>query len=1162
MALRISFQSHNAACQSTDLQHFAIKVDKDNYPLPFIQFIPHEDNLPHICAIHISVRCENTTLLEALTKRFGGKEKVFTPPFKLLNGLETPKIGLSVPHPLVKETPATLQVTVSYKDSDLAGAPIEERVKTASKEIHLVFLPASAITAAFNMATPSAITAAFNTATPSTATPPTQEKTSPALDIQPTTQASPPPTQSAGRAFPGWIAIDFGTSNSTIAVYDPLEIRPMKGLPEEQLLRLQQKALAWLKESPQGQNAKEVPLADEWKKILQQIGSLQDQNKGAEAVIQVFEKGEEIGIHKMLREIERWLQSTSNELQRWAYQKLHKIYEEVFHTPPLRDLLLFHAELDQATRAKEISSEIRVTGTAPVHVEIGPMVRQMRMEEIGQGHPTTGRYYASIKRYLGREKEEIAISDGTQPSTKPAKELLQATWSALLQKFNLYRETNPTRHSKGLIKHAIATYPTVAPPHVRKEIVEQLKSLGVEHVTIKYDEAVAAAIFYFMCATAGGNTVGMEAFLARCRSVNNTQRRQNVLVFDIGGGTTDVALIQLNVHERFPQWEPNENQGAGGRYYEVVPRLLGSSGHTQLGGDLISLRTFYLLKAILADEILASSLRESHPTVSQRSRRLHGEPFFLAGAYQPKSLIEHTISCQSSHHADALELIESLLPTRWKDEPSRAQAFYSLWQHAEDAKIRLGKKHQAGDLEEPFELSTNALQKLLLQFEIETTEIPFSLRLDRDLFDKSILPDLEEAAQLAKGLLSRLPTTSAPDNATPSQEPLDWLILSGKTCQLTQTEQAMRKQFAGLPQFSWNPERVTRDPNFAKLATSAGACYAEKLWQFTVTPDGAKDLLRKGIHQFYFNVKNLYYFLPCAFLRSVGAITQVVFDAGTELKQLQADKAFGAARSAWLPSTMTANIQRRDHDNGSEKNWGHFYAGTLCQTLQISEGDWLEHILTQFEVNHQLQFQMFLCRGKAHYLVEDKAICLRDVFAQLEKPTQPPTPHHTTSQTDLLDASFQPPALPRLGWDLAVGVNASGFHTEGNEIRLFSANASFTETFHCPQTKRKTHGLISAPLPEFSQHTKQHLLYARKENGNWSLLGAIQKPTVRAEYPQDYRLTIDEDGRVGLFAGEVPYLTSDDPQCLVKQPGCVYSEEISSDSNDHNETRDPFNGTH
>jgi hypothetical protein len=37
----------------------------------------------------------------------------------------------------------------------------------------------------------------------------------------------------------------------------------------------------------------------------------------------------------------------------------------------------------------------------------------------------------------------------------------------------------------------------------------------------------------------------------------------------------------------------------------MTPEILGSSGHMQLGGDLISLKTFLGLKALLAEQILA-----------------------------------------------------------------------------------------------------------------------------------------------------------------------------------------------------------------------------------------------------------------------------------------------------------------------------------------------------------------------------------------------------------------------------------------------------------------------------------------------------------------------------------------------------------------------------
>src|SRR5262249_42020412 len=45
--------------------------------------------------------------------------------------------------------------------------------------------------------------------------------------------------------FPGMIALDFGTSNSAVAVYDPAEIRPWDGLPLEQERRLRDLLADW-----------------------------------------------------------------------------------------------------------------------------------------------------------------------------------------------------------------------------------------------------------------------------------------------------------------------------------------------------------------------------------------------------------------------------------------------------------------------------------------------------------------------------------------------------------------------------------------------------------------------------------------------------------------------------------------------------------------------------------------------------------------------------------------------------------------------------------------------------------------------------------------------------------------------------------------------------
>ena len=121
-----------------------------------------------------------------------------------------------------------------------------------------------------------------------------------------------------------------------------------------------------------------------------------------------------------------------------------------------------------------------------------------------------------------------------------------------------------------------------------------------------YDEAVSVAIFFLWREFGGNLNIGIESFKTRCRQ-NGNKWSQNVLVLDIGGGTTDLALIELTLEDKTPFFADNEDRGLGGRYYKLTPKLLGSSGHLQLGGELITLRIFRLLKVAIADFLLNSS---------------------------------------------------------------------------------------------------------------------------------------------------------------------------------------------------------------------------------------------------------------------------------------------------------------------------------------------------------------------------------------------------------------------------------------------------------------------------------------------------------------------------------------------------------------------------
>src|SRR5262249_10248309 len=154
-----------------------------------------------------------------------------------------------------------------------------------------------------------------------------------------------------------------------------------------------------------------------------------------------------------------------------------------------------------------------------------------------------------------------------------------------------------------------------------------------------------------------------------------------------------------------------------------------------------------------------------------------------------------------------------------------------------------------------FELGEQEVGTLLSQCGIaHTFREPGTMRvaLDSGQFERAAEPVIEEAVGIARGLLAgRLPcpepAPSAAEGASeePAQEPLDWLILSGKTCNLGLVQRVIRQEFASSPHFVWNPERVTFVPQYAKLAPSAGACYAEKMRRTAFAPGRFKEQLRQ-----------------------------------------------------------------------------------------------------------------------------------------------------------------------------------------------------------------------------------------------------------------------------------------------------------------------------
>ncbi|MEH2239022.1 molecular chaperone [Nostoc sp.] len=978
------------------------------------------------------------------------------------------------------------------------------------------------------------------------------------------------PSEKQQKRFPGWFALDFGTSNSTVTLFDPIEVPIAEILPKEQEMRLRDRLSQWLS-SPASVALPDVS-ADDWEKFIAEISKNLEIEPSR--LSEVFESDNKERFLEAIRQIELSL-GNSERFRRAVSKKLYQIYHEVFRVPTLESQNLIPVVLDIDRRDTEIPSESEISQLGDLKLRMGREARDNRKKAIAQG--TSGslkeiisRFHHSPKRYFGQERSFSVILDGEE-QTITANQLIQSAWAHLIELTEDYRQHARRRFSEGDFLTAVVTYPTVAPPVVRKEVRELVEQLGIDDVQTAYDEAVSVAIFFLWREFGGNLNIGIESFKTRCRQAGN-KWSQNVLVLDIGGGTTDLALIELTLEDKTPTFADYEDRGLGGRYYKLTPKLLGSSGHLQLGGELITLRIFRLLKVAIADFLLTAATTgdiESEKLEDLINSELN-ERFLEQGKFKSGSLLK-CLDRENPEgdiaYKDALDTAEKVLPTRWQQAPQRLQSFYILWDHAEAAKLKLGQKPPAENSLLTFTLSEQQISELLTQSAVKLqVKDPNSIcvTLDNQQFERAAASGIKEAIGIAKGLMeSRLRADDLTKDSWNSQK-VDWLILSGKTCNLDIVQRQIYQEFSKSPYFVWNPERITFVLEFTKLATSAGACYAEKLRRLRFDPEESKSLLRKGANQLEIDVKNLFYYLPCNFKRKTQSNDLLtIFKAGQELYQLAPWETVAKVRTAWQGIQLTNIIYRQDYEEGDLRLWGSFDGKNLMNQLGMQEADFLKKIKVQFEIDQTLEFNVLLCQGNPHYLIDIPGIDLESVV----------------SETSALFADG------KLNWNIAVERFNKDLNDGDIAVNVIeSATVDQPDAYHLvfevgndgSKLFQKFHylrdgvtqpgiGLISNPLPPFPQ-IGQHTFYvyqtdAETNSKKWIRIGALSKPDVTTDYPCQYRVTLDDQGILRMHAGEVPYWTSQNQECL-KEEGCIYIAELELQPNEVDKERDPFCGIH
>jgi hypothetical protein len=978
--------------------------------------------------------------------------------------------------------------------------------------------------------------------------------------------------------FKGLIAMDFGTSNSSVTLYDPGVVEDLTGLAPEQESRLKELLLTELMDEECSCKLPDAE-AEAWRGLVERVGgNLPGDGPPCQRLRAALRAGGTRAF-EAVRQLEICL--GARPIRAAVFKALNRIYHEAFQEPRLKSQSLTAVPLDpNFPQEKDVPSEMEVKAPGPpVQVLMGRRAQQNRRSAIAlaaqpdaaashQGvhslEAVRRLFHHSPKRYLGVRKTFSVPLDG-QLVPVTSDQLVQAAWAQLVELTNQWRNRNPTACSKGRFTRAVVTYPTVAPPSVRREVETLVRELKFPDVVTDYDEAVAAALFYLHREFGGSLDLGPELFKARSRRDKN-KWFQNILVLDIGGGSTDLALLQLTLEEVDP-FQPGEDRGAGGRCYVIAPRLLGSSGNSQLGGELITLRLFRLLKAALADRLLAA-VQDKHVESAGISAKIAqlGEAFVdEGGRYRPGSLFAAANDLPETDplFTDALNAAEQVLPTRWRNNPGRLQAFYTLWEYAEAAKLQLGGRRGA-ELQ-TFELGEQEITTLLAQCGMAATvREPGMVRvgLDAGQFERAVEPVIQEAVGIARGLLAgRLPRREAASDGAAgeeggTQEPLDWLILSGKTCNMPLVHRVVRQEFINSPHFVWNPERVTFVPQYAKLAPSAGACYAEKMRRTAFAPARFKEQLRKGLNQLTYNIDNLFFFLPCSFLVPVHNGQVEIFKAGQPLYRLD-EQEVGKARSEPIGIRLLNAVMRRDFQAATPLLWGSYDGMALARELEMPVPVFLNRIMMQFEVDYRLFMRIFLWDGhNPHYQIDPQGPFL-DVAGAMGARAAGTAPKAADG-----------PATA--GWDISV----DAIQAQANSRRatvLIDSGQELSATFHDAGDGVRR-GLI-APLPDAFDESGKLTVYARAPGAaEWVQVGELARPVDEkayqpgrervTEYPRRYRLTLDDAGILRVHLGEVPYWKTEDLQDWKGKPGRVLQRDLELVEPPARENRDPFCGVH
>lgn len=919
-------------------------------------------------------------------------------------------------------------------------------------------------------------------------------------------------------SYPGIVALDFGSTALTACLFDDLILAPTNGLSP------MQRSWFALELRAQTGNA-------EWQAFAGDVLAVHgvDAGNAVEYLAAAIQSGVNREAPVLLAELERRARLN----HRWR-RLLDRIYAAVLRRLAL-DRLSHHVAALSPSGSRELKSEVAILRQSGGQADRGPLMGEELIARIQAA--TEGE---ELDRFRGL-KSAVFDPAYQRAGLSEVRDMTRALLGhAVGQIGDFVRRTDHL--SSGEIDAIVATYPTVAGPGRRDDYRKLLQEVGIsdpDRVILAYDEAVAAAIYHVMNELGADHQLGVEAFRARGDQIMPGRWRQNLLVIDMGGGTTDIVLLQLDLVDRTSELPGDALAGVPrqrlGVAYRLVPEVLGSTGLMHHGGDAVTLALFRLIKAKLA-----------YARAAERA-----DPEFLG--YMPTDLPVASLGRLQAEHASQLDRMVS---TRWtplatspdhNERAARQQRFWKLWDEAERIKLELAA---AGPGEEAVDLGP--LLSALRRTDSSRTDAadagsaagegPTITRQEFETAAADLLTSIaREAAALAEvGLV-----------ATDGVEPvLHQVVLTGRSSGLSQLSTALERELVPSrgPKLVWNPVNLRRfTGDEAKVAVAAGACYARALEVRTFTPDGVASRVAQGKSHLDVDVKNLRFNLPADFVIMGQGTDQVdLFRSRARLYQI--DREPRGKRRSHLLTTVAEDfeVRRATYAPGGQPLRWAILDLSDASALGVEAGALIRsnRLRAIVEIDEELELAAYVFVGAPVFVLDEPD----DKSGRASR--------FNSGHLDLSGSiSIGDDGIARLDRPIHLEVGTAVDGSGAETIELFGPQP-LTGRFRIGSEEAVIHG-----VEQVLDH--RHL----RADGVWTLRSVDGKELARVEVPAFeptletyYRLALLADGQWFVVMGELPIATTSDRQSLIEGAGAFRMALIPADLRDTERCTDPFDG--